>query len=73
MTKSVRAMAKSRPKATDTAMGDRISEPSDVERAMGSSPAMVVMEVMSMGRSRTVAPSMTARDLSMPFLRILLM
>lgn len=60
MTKSVKPIAKNRPKEIATAIGERISEPSVREIAIGNIPRQVVKVVIKIGRNRTDAPSMIA-------------
>jgi len=66
--KRVRKVEAKRPPIKAMAMGDRISDPSEVEIAMGSIPIMVDNAVMIMGLIRVTAPLTTASNLSVPLL-----
>ncbi len=66
--KRVRKVEAKRPPINAMAMGDRISDPSEVEIAMGSMPIMVDKAVIIMGLIRVTAPLTTASYLSFPIL-----
>ena len=72
-TKSVSTVVAVNPKAMETPMGARNSEPDDREKAMGRVAKMVVRAVRRTARRRVVAPSRMACRLSTPRLMSWLM
>ena len=59
----------SKPPMMTTAKGRAVSAPTPVDKAAGNSPSMAISAVMTMGRTRCVAPACTAASRAMPVFR----
>ena len=65
----VKKVAEISPPMTTTANGFWVSDPMPVESAAGSNPNPAIKAVMTMGRTRDMAPSRMAVPVSLPSFR----